>query len=200
MMKISLNFILNNPIEKFIEYWMDLDIFSTQKRFSNQKLDEIKKSKLSNNKIGLANSLKGFSTGKMPNYYSDLKTFLPETLLITGELDSKFTDINIEMASLLPNSTHEVIKNSGHNTHLEEPKKFIESVNRFLDAVLNSPIIYKSGHFVNCNSNFNRTSSSNLIKFGKSSIKCTPNKIKINFKISMYQMVSHAYYIFPRYL
>ncbi len=126
------NFILNNPIEKFFDYWMELDIFSTQKRFSNQKLAEIRKSKLGNNKIGLANSLKGFSTGKMPSYYTDLKTFLPETLLISGELDSKFTDINIEMASLLPNSTHNIIKNSGHNTHLEEPKKFIESVNRFL--------------------------------------------------------------------
>jgi len=127
------DFILNNPIEKFVDNWMKLDIFATQKRFSNQKLDEIKKSKLDNNKIGLANSLKGFSTGKMPSYYGDLKNFQPGTLLITGELDSKFTDINIAMASLLPNSTHEVIKNAGHNTHLEEPKKFIESVNRFLE-------------------------------------------------------------------
>ncbi len=81
----------------------------------------------------MANSLKGFSTGKMPNYYNDLKTFLPETLLITGELDSKFTDLNIEMTSLLPNSTHVAIKNAGHNTHLEEPKRFIETVNMFLE-------------------------------------------------------------------
>ena len=127
------DFILNNPIEKFIDYWMNLDMFATQKRFSNQKLEEIKKSKLDNNRIGLANSLKGFSTGKMPNYYNDLKTFLPETLLITGELDSKFTDLNIEMTSLLPNSTHVAIKNAGHNTHLEEPKRFIETVNMFLE-------------------------------------------------------------------
>ena len=126
------DFILNNPIETFINYWMDLDIFATQKRFSNQKLDEIKKSKLVNNKLGLAYSLKGFSTGVMPNYYNKLKTFLPETLLISGELDTKFTELNIEMTSLLPNSTHDVIKNAGHNTHLEEPKKFIESVNRSL--------------------------------------------------------------------
>ncbi len=125
-------FIMNQTMEEFIDHWMNLPIFDTQKRFSNKKLDEIKNQKLDNNKIGLSNSLKGFSTGVMPDYYDKLKTFLPDTLLISGELDTKFTNLNVEMASLLPNSAHMVIKNSGHNTHLEEPKEFIKAVNSYL--------------------------------------------------------------------
>ncbi len=125
-------FILNDSMEKFIEYWRNMEIFNTQKRFSNTKLEEIRRSKLENNAVGLANSLRGFGTGVMPNYDNALKTFLPQTLLITGELDTKFTILNSELSTIIPNAIHTIIKNAGHNTHLEEPGKFVGAVNKLL--------------------------------------------------------------------
>jgi 2-succinyl-6-hydroxy-2,4-cyclohexadiene-1-carboxylate synthase len=80
----------------------------------------------------LKNSLLGFGTGKMPALFDDLKNITCKTLLITGELDTKFTDINSELVNLFPKAEHRIIKNAGHNTHLEETKTFIKTVNNFL--------------------------------------------------------------------
>ena len=127
------DYIINHSIGEFIEYWMDLDIFNTQKRFSNSKLKEIKKSKLNNNKIGLSNFLRGFGTGQMPPLYDQIKNIEAKTLLITGDLDEKFRLINNEMLALFPSAKHISIKNSGHNTHLESPVAFIKTVSEFLN-------------------------------------------------------------------
>ena len=126
------SFIKNNSIEKFIDYWMNIDLFSTQKKLTKKKLEISRNQKLQNNKIGLINCLKGFGTGKMTPLYERLSTFYPETLLINGELDKKFCDINTEMANILPSVKHEIIRNCGHNTHFEQPKLFIEEINNFL--------------------------------------------------------------------
>ena len=129
------DYISHHSIEEFIDYWMDMDVFNTQKRFANSKLNEIKKSKLNNSKTGLSNFLKGFGTGQMPPLYDQLKNVKAETLLITGDLDEKFRLINNEMNSLFPSSKHISIKNSGHNTHLETPAAFIKTVSGFLNEL-----------------------------------------------------------------
>jgi 2-succinyl-6-hydroxy-2,4-cyclohexadiene-1-carboxylate synthase len=125
-------YIETHSIEEFVDHWMNLEIFNTQRRFSNKKREEIRELKLKNNKTGLANSLRGFSTGKMPPLYNKLNNIKTKTLLITGELDTKFTEINSEMVKLLQNTEHKIIKSAGHNTHLEEQKSFLEAVNNFL--------------------------------------------------------------------
>jgi len=53
-------------------------------------------------------------------------------LLITGGLDEKFTRINQNLKKVMRSSKHKIISTAGHNTHLEEPKKFVEAVNGFL--------------------------------------------------------------------
>lgn len=125
-------FILNNPIEKFVEYWMNLDIFNTQRRFSDQKLEEIKKKKGLNNRIGLANSLKGFGTGRMKNLWYEITNLTIPTLLISGELDTKFTQINKRISNLISYSKHVIVKNAGHNIHLEDPNNFCNLQKSFL--------------------------------------------------------------------
>lgn len=127
-------FIESHSIEEFLDLWMDMELFNTQRRFSIEKRKQIKKSKLMNSRIGLANSLREFGTGKMPPLFDKLQTIKCKTLLITGELDTKFTDINREMIKLFSNAEHKIIKNAGHNTHLEEPVRFVEVVNRFLNS------------------------------------------------------------------
>jgi 2-succinyl-6-hydroxy-2,4-cyclohexadiene-1-carboxylate synthase len=125
-------FIDNNPIDKFIDYWMNIDIFNTQRKFSNEMLAQIRERKLENSKTGLANTLRFSGTGSMKPLYNNIKDIPIRTLLISGELDSKFTDINGEMVKLFTNAEHKIIKNAGHNTHIEEPHRFIEEINKFL--------------------------------------------------------------------
>ena len=130
-------FISVNSIQDFIEMWMNKEIFATQLRFSESKRKEIKKRKMKNNRVGISNSLYGFSTGKMPDLHSELKNIKSKTLLITGELDSKFTDINKSVVNKFPSAKHEIVKNAGHTVHLEESGKFIRAVNEFLKGFNN---------------------------------------------------------------
>lgn len=125
-------FIETHTMEEFIEMWHDQEIFNTQRRFSNDKLKKIKKKKASGSKTGYANILKGFSTGIMPPVHDKLKKIPLKVLLITGELDTKFTGINARLAKRFFKAKHKIVRNSGHNTHLEEPKRFIEIVLNYL--------------------------------------------------------------------
>ena len=111
---------------------MNKELFDSLKKLHEEKLNKIKNEKRKNKKIGLINSLLGFGTGSMPCLYDELKSLTVSTLLITGEFDRKFTDINKKMVKELPNAKHSIINNAGHNTHIEEPKDFINAVNEFL--------------------------------------------------------------------
>jgi 2-succinyl-6-hydroxy-2,4-cyclohexadiene-1-carboxylate synthase len=127
------HFLQTHTIEEFIDYWMDLDLFNTQRRFSNEKLSQIKKIRTRNNKTGLANTLLYFSPAQMPQLSDSLSKLKVKTILITGELDSKFTKISSKMAKSIHGAKHKIVKSVGHNTHLEDSKKFLNFVNTFLN-------------------------------------------------------------------
>lgn len=124
--------IIQFGIEEFIDYWLNLPIFELQKKLPKQKLEEIRASKLKNNPTGLANSLLGFGTGKMTPLWERLNNFFFPVLLLSGELDQKYCELNKEMNKLLPNSQHIIVDSAGHNIHLEKPSEFVIFVNQFL--------------------------------------------------------------------
>jgi len=129
------DYIKSHNMEEFIDLWMNKEIFNTQRRFSNEKLKNIRKKKSLNSKIGLANSLRGFGTGRMDYHNRKYNQINCPVLLITGELDTKFTKINSMLKKKFKNVQHKKIKNAGHNTHLEEPKRFVETANKFLKSL-----------------------------------------------------------------
>ncbi len=123
------------PLEEFFKFWMNQGLFSTLNSIPEEKLLKAKAAKLLNNKIGLINSLRGFGTGIMPPLYDKLNSIRCKTLLITGELDKKFTQINSEIVKFFPSAKHLVVKNAGHNVHLEKPEEFGSMINRFIDNI-----------------------------------------------------------------
>lgn len=129
-------FIHDHTMEEFIELWYDQEMFNTQRRFSNDKIKKLHKKKYDNSKIGMMNILRGFSTGIMPPLHDKLKNIPFKVILISGELDGKYTFINSKIVRGFHKAKHKVVKNSGHNTHLEEPKRFIEIVTNYLNQLL----------------------------------------------------------------
>jgi len=125
----------NIGVEQFIKYWMGLPLFESLKTTHEEEYQKIIRKKLSNDKKGLANSLRGFSTGKMVSLWNKLDDLNFPILFITGSLDKKFELIASKMQKLLPQSEHEVVADSGHNVHLEKPKEFIKLVNNFLEKL-----------------------------------------------------------------
>ena len=77
--------------------------------------------------------MRGFGTGKMPPLFNDIRNVTAKTLLISGELDLKYTGANAELVKIFPAANHIIIKNAGHNVHLEQPSSFINVINDFLN-------------------------------------------------------------------
>jgi 2-succinyl-6-hydroxy-2,4-cyclohexadiene-1-carboxylate synthase len=126
-------FIETHSMEEFVDNWMNLSLFDSQKNLPEEKQEQIRKQKLNNSKTGLANSLRGFSSGKMPPLFDNIKKLSLPTLLISGELDQKYTGINNELENIFPSASHIIVKNAGHNVHLEQPSFFIDVINDFLN-------------------------------------------------------------------
>lgn len=122
-------------IEKFINYWMERPLFWSLKNLPKSVYQTIVLKKKMNNKAGLANALRGFSTGKMKNYWNEVSNLYIPTLLVAGLLDKKYLQISQKMGKLIPRSEHFVVDKAGHNVHLEKPKEFIKLVNNFLDRL-----------------------------------------------------------------
>ena len=126
-------YILSNPIESFVDDWMNKEIFQTQRNLSEKILKELRNRKLQSNRTGLANSLLGFGTGVMEPLFARLSEIQMPVQLICGELDKKFVNINSHIKRLIPVSKFSIIQNSGHNVHLEETKKYADIVYSFVN-------------------------------------------------------------------
>ena len=76
--------------------------------------------------------MRGYGTGVMPALHEKLNSIKCKTLLITGELDSKFSSINKELKRKIISSRHEIVKDSGHIVHFERQEEFVRVVNGLL--------------------------------------------------------------------
>ena len=66
--------------------------------------------------------------------YENLKNIKQNTLIIWGDKDVSYNFDQIDaLKKNIPNSKLEIFKGCCHNVHLEEPKKFNESVKNFLE-------------------------------------------------------------------
>jgi 2-succinyl-6-hydroxy-2,4-cyclohexadiene-1-carboxylate synthase len=89
---------------------------------------------LRNNPIGLAASLRGLGTGAQPEYWSRLSDLKLPTLIITGSLDQKFSDIGLQMASRIPQARLQNVPDAGHTVHLEQPAVYKQLITDFINS------------------------------------------------------------------
>jgi len=125
--------IKNEGVESFIEYWFNIPLFESLKKHPNFKAEM--KLRNQNSAAGLANLLSSFSTGLMPSLWGKLPLLDFPVLLLSGELDEKYTDINHEMKNILPNAIQKSIPRCGHNVHFEKPELFTKFVLDFLNSI-----------------------------------------------------------------
>ena len=122
--------LISQPFSAFLEFWYNQPIFKTlknQKNFAN-----LMESRLKNNPRNLAKSLSEIGAGAQPSLWEDLKKIKHSCLLIAGELDTKYQKIFSKMHKEIFSSKFVIIKNAGHNVHLENPNEFIKVVRKFL--------------------------------------------------------------------
>lgn len=120
-------------IESFVEFWFDTPLFESLKKLPNYEQEKNKRNQ--NSVIGLTNTLAAFSTGLMTSYWDRLSALTFPVLLVSGQLDNKYTKINNLMQSKFPNAEHINVPWCGHNVHIEKPELFTKFVIDFLKSL-----------------------------------------------------------------
>lgn len=111
-------------IESFIDFWENISLFESQKSLAIEKQHEIRSERLAQSAVGLANSLRGMGTGQQPSYWSKLDELEMPVYLVTGQYDTKFTEIAEAMVKKLKDGFHQQVSSVGHAIHVENPVQF----------------------------------------------------------------------------
>lgn len=111
-------------IENFVDAWERLPLFASQTQITVEARERLRALRLRNNAAGLALSLRGMGAGAQPSLWERLQEWQKPATLITGELDTKFVEINCAMAQRMTQATHHIIANAGHAVHFEKPEVY----------------------------------------------------------------------------
>ena len=125
------NRIEREGIEAFVNDWEQLPLFASQRSLPVEHWNAQHTQRLNNRAHGLTNSLRGIGTGVQPALHQCLPALTIPVLLITGELDGKFCATSQQMAQQLPKAQHQIVPDTGHTVHLEQPERFIKLVHDF---------------------------------------------------------------------
>jgi len=119
-------------IESFVHFWENLPLFATQKHLTVSLQDSIRRGRLAQSASGLAASLRSMGTGQQPSWWHLLGNLKLPVLLLVGELDTKYVELNQKMQAKLSAGEHVVCQDTGHAVHIEDEQLFIDHVVRFI--------------------------------------------------------------------
>jgi 2-succinyl-6-hydroxy-2,4-cyclohexadiene-1-carboxylate synthase len=128
-------FIEREGVEAFVNRWETLSLWETQRSLSLEARAELRRQRLGGNQAGLAGSLRGAGAGAGESVAMRLKEIGAQSLLIAGELDSKYTVIMRAMHQAMSGSRIVIVKDAGHAVHLERPDEFASLVGDFVHEV-----------------------------------------------------------------
>jgi 2-succinyl-6-hydroxy-2,4-cyclohexadiene-1-carboxylate synthase len=117
-------------LDAFLSRWLSQPLFATLPEDS-AGLDARRRNTVS----GLAAALRLMGTGAQDPLWERLRDIKCPVMLVTGSLDTKFTDIAQRMESQLPDAHIAALNGCGHAAHLEAPDAFVG----VLDAFVNEP-------------------------------------------------------------
>ncbi|HEY9808165.1 MAG TPA: 2-succinyl-6-hydroxy-2,4-cyclohexadiene-1-carboxylate synthase [Halomicronema sp.] len=122
--------LIEADFKNFLKNWYNQPLFKSLQNHPNFR--QLIENRLQNRPVELAKSLRYMGTGQQPPLWKKLCQNQIPLLLLVGELDKKFTEINQKMANLCAFSRLEIVPNTGHNIHIEKPHIYSEKITRFL--------------------------------------------------------------------
>ena len=122
-------------LRAFVDFWQSISLWDTEDGLSSEVVEAVRRQRMGNSEIGLANSLRGMGTGSQLALHDRLSEIAAPTLLLTGASDEKYTAIAGEMAAQMPQAETCAVPDAGHAVHLERPEAFETAVASFLRAV-----------------------------------------------------------------
>ncbi|MGB3651886.1 MAG: 2-succinyl-6-hydroxy-2,4-cyclohexadiene-1-carboxylate synthase [Rivularia sp. (in: cyanobacteria)] len=120
---------VENDFIIFLDNWYNLQIFGNIKKHPG--FDRMIENRLQNNPLELAKSLRLMGTGVQPSLWENLQNNQVPLLLLVGEKDRKFIDINRKIIQVNPLCELKIINSAAHNIHLENTLVFMENIRYF---------------------------------------------------------------------
>ncbi len=121
-------------VPAFVEFWMALPLFATQRRLGVAALAAARAQRLENRPHALAASLRAMGAGAQPSLHAQLSQLTLPVLLVAGAEDLRFAAIAREVTQRLPRGRFAQIADAGHAAHLENPQAFAQVARAFLAA------------------------------------------------------------------
>lgn len=115
--------------EWFADFWAGTAIFESQKYLSKDLQEKIWQSRARNRPENLAKALRATGQGRLPYLGEQIQTLKMPTFFISGELDKKYSQIGKKYFS-----EHIIVKNAGHNVHLEQPDAYNQLINDIINT------------------------------------------------------------------
>jgi 2-succinyl-6-hydroxy-2,4-cyclohexadiene-1-carboxylate synthase len=128
-------FVEREGMAAFVDRWERLPLFATQARLPVAARASLRRQRLANDPVGLANSLRGLGQGAQEPLHDKLGNVEVPTLLVVGEEDAKFRCLAAEMSSAMPMARVAIVARAGHAPHLEQPDAFQRVVLDFLRSL-----------------------------------------------------------------
>src|SRR5690625_1694373 len=122
----------SNGLHSFVDEWENISLFASQKKLPLKVQQTIRRERLSQTVEGLSESLLYMGTGSQPSWWDHLHQLHIPVLLIVGEQDEKFVQLNKEMKAALENGKVAIVSQAGHAVHVEQMEKFDNIVVEFI--------------------------------------------------------------------
>lgn len=121
-------------IEAFVDYWESLPLWASQASLPDSVRSELRRRRLAQRPLGLANSLRGLGAGRDEPLLGQLGALLAgvPVLILTGALDAKYVSLAKAMVNELPGARWVNVPGVGHAVHLEAPDTYTRAVRPFL--------------------------------------------------------------------
>lgn len=119
----------STDLSQFIQQWYSNPLFDSLVQYPHYQ--QLVARRLNNDPEKLAKSLRLIGLGMQPTLWNYLSQIEISLLLVVGELDSKFIAINHKILDLCPQAKLNVVKDSGHNVHFEQPSVMSELIRQF---------------------------------------------------------------------
>jgi len=117
--------------DRFIREWYESQLFGNLS-LDSDLVSKLVTSRSQNDPEQLRINLSLMGNGALPSLWPGLEEITCPCLLLTGESDSKYTELNVEMAGFLPISQHQSVVQGGHAFHLEKPLETAGFIRHFL--------------------------------------------------------------------
>jgi 2-succinyl-5-enolpyruvyl-6-hydroxy-3-cyclohexene-1-carboxylate synthase len=122
-------------IQRFVDEWMALPLFASQRCLGRAALAAARAQRLANRPHALALSLRGMGSGAQPPLHASLAGIEMPLLFVAGELDAKFAAVARDLAARAPRGRAESVAGAGHACHLEDPEAVARLAESFFEEM-----------------------------------------------------------------